>query len=564
MFLNQLSIAKRLACVLGLILSLSLLTSLFAVFKLQQMGEVTDAMLAVNLKTERAAADWLRNTTAGVQRAAAIAKSSDPSLVEYFAPATAAAISETNELQKYVESQMVTPEQKALNDKVSELRKGYLSAREEVNKLKKAGDPDGAAKAFAERFEPTARSYVAAVQEVATGQRAQLDAAAKRNDDLRSQTSVLLVVCGLISLLLGLVLSWYLSLSITRPLKLAEASARDIANLDLTGQAQASYSNDETGHLLRAIDQMRTVLQTALQQVRGVVDNISTASHQIASGNQDLSARTESAASSLQETASSMEELTSTVQHSADAATQASMLANSAAQVAQRGGDVVAQVVSTMDEINNSSKKISDIIGVIDSIAFQTNILALNAAVEAARAGEQGRGFAVVASEVRSLAQRSANAAREIKALIDASVHQVQEGSTLVNHAGKTMEDLVLSVRRVSNIMGEITASTHEQSERIGHVNQSVGALEEMTQQNAALVEEGSAAAESLKDQAARLTQMVGAFRLTRNDGAGDNNWNTEPALAAPAAALVHGRPASALGAGASVAQKAKRPLLPR
>ncbi len=514
MFLNQLSIAKRLACVLGLILSLSLLTSLFAVFKLQQMGEVTDAMLAVNLKTERAAADWLRNTTAGVQRAAAIAKSSDPSLVEYFAPATAAAISETNELQKYVESQMVTPEQKALNDKVSELRKGYLSAREEVNKLKKAGDPDGAAKAFAERFEPTARSYVAAVQEVATGQRAQLDAAAKRNDDLRSQTSVLLVVCGLISLLLGLVLSWYLSLSITRPLKLAEASARDIANLDLTGQAQASYSNDETGHLLRAIDQMRTVLQTALQQVRGVVDNISTASHQIASGNQDLSARTESAASSLQETASSMEELTSTVQHSADAATQASMLANSAAQVAQRGGDVVAQVVSTMDEINNSSKKISDIIGVIDSIAFQTNILALNAAVEAARAGEQGRGFAVVASEVRSLAQRSANAAREIKSLIGASVDSVEAGARLVGDAGSTMDEIVASVKRVTDMMGEISAATKEQSHGIGQVNVAVTQLDQMTQQNAALVEESTAAAQSLNDQAQRLSEVVGQFRL--------------------------------------------------
>ncbi|PIF89870.1 methyl-accepting chemotaxis protein [Acidovorax sp. 62] len=514
MFLNQLSIAKRLACVLGLILSLSLLTSLFAVFKLRQMGEVTDAMLAVNLKTERAAADWLRNTTAGVQRAAAIAKSSDASLIEYFAPATAAAISETNELQKYVESQMVTPEQKALNDKISDMRKAYLAAREEVSKLKKAGDTEGAAKAFAERFEPMARTYVAGVQEVATGQRAQLDAAAKRNDELRSQTSMLLVVCGLVSLLLGLVLSWYLSLSITRPLKRAEASAQDIANLDLTGQPQASYSNDETGHLLRAIDQMRTVLQTSLQQVRGVVDNISTASHQIASGNQDLSARTENAASSLQETASSMEELTSTVQHSADAATQASVLANSAAQVAQRGGDVVAQVVSTMDQINNSSKKISDIIGVIDSIAFQTNILALNAAVEAARAGEQGRGFAVVASEVRSLAQRSANAAREIKGLIGASVESVDAGARLVSDAGSTMDEIVASVKRVTDMMGEISAATKEQSHGIGQVNIAVTQLDQMTQQNAALVEESTAAAQSLNDQALRLSEVVGQFRL--------------------------------------------------
>jgi methyl-accepting chemotaxis protein len=514
MFLNQLSIAKRLACVLGVILSLSLLTSLFAVFKLRQMGEVTDTMLAVNLKTERAAADWLRNTTAGVQRASAIAKSTDPSLIEYFAPATAASIAETNDLQKYVESQMVTPEQKALNEKISDLRKAYLSAREEVSKLKKAGDTEGAAKAFAERFEPTARSYVAGVQEVAAGQRTQLDAAAKRNDDLRSQTSVLLVACGVISLLLGMLLSWYLALSITRPLKRAEASAQDIANLDLTGRAETSYANDETGHLLRAIDQMRHVLQTSLQQVRGVVDNISTASHQIAQGNQDLSARTEGAASSLQETASSMEELTSTVRHSADAASQASLLSHTAAQVAQRGGSVVAQVVSTMDQINSSSKKIADIIGVIDSIAFQTNILALNAAVEAARAGEQGRGFAVVASEVRSLAQRSANAAREIKGLIGASVESVEAGARLVGDAGSTMDEIVASVKRVTDMMGEISVATKEQSHGIGQVNIAVTQLDQMTQQNAALVEESTAAAQSLNDQAQRLSEVVGQFRL--------------------------------------------------
>jgi methyl-accepting chemotaxis protein len=514
MFLNRLSIAKRLVCVLGLILLLSLCTSLFAVFKLRQMGEVTDAMLAVNLKTERAASDWLRNTTAGVQRAAAIAKSSDPSLIEYFAPATAASIAETNDLQKYVESQMVTPEQKALSGKIADLRKGYLAAREEVSKFKKAGDAEGAAKAFTDRFEPMARSYVAAVQEVAVGQRAQLDAAAKRNDELRSQTGVLLVVCAVLSLLLGMLLSRYLSLSIIGPLKQAQANAEAIAQLDLTGVPQASYANDETGHLLHAIDQMRAVLQTSMQQVRGVVDNISTASHQIASGNQDLSARTENAASNLQETASSMEELTSTVQHSADAASQASQLASSAAQVAQRGGDVVARVVSTMNQINQSSQKISDIIGVIDSIAFQTNILALNAAVEAARAGEQGRGFAVVASEVRSLAQRSANAAREIKALIGASVENVEAGARLVGDAGSTMDEIVASVKRVTDMMGEISAATKEQSHGIGQVNIAVTQLDQMTQQNAALVEESTAAAQSLNDQALRLSEVVGQFRL--------------------------------------------------
>jgi methyl-accepting chemotaxis protein len=243
-------------------------------------------------------------------------------------------------------------------------------------------------------------------------------------------------------------------------LRHAEAIAEAIADMDLTGKPQESYANDETGRLLRALDLMRSALQQSLQQVRGVVDSISTASTQIASGNQDLSARTEQTASSLEETASSMEELTSTVRQSADSAVQANQLAASAAAVAQRGGEVVAQVVSTMEEINASSKKISDIIGTIDGIAFQTNILALNAAVEAARAGEQGRGFAVVASEVRSLAGRSAEAAKEIKALIGVSVEKVESGSALVQNAGTTMTEIVGSVRRVSDIIGEIRAES--------------------------------------------------------------------------------------------------------
>jgi methyl-accepting chemotaxis protein len=259
---------------------------------------------------------------------------------------------------------------------------------------------------------------------------------------------------------------------------------------------------------------MRDALRRALQEVRGVVDNISTASTQIATGNLDLSARTEQTASNLEETASAMEELTSTVRHSADSAAQANQLTHSAAEVARRGGDVVAQVVGTMTEIQASSRKIGDIIGTIDGIAFQTNILALNAAVEAARAGEQGRGFAVVAGEVRTLAQRSAEAAREIKALIGASVDRVEAGTRLVSDAGATMTEIVDSVQRVTDIVGEISTAAGEQSQGIGQINQAVTDLDRMTQQNAALVEESTAAAESLKDQAARLSEVVATFRL--------------------------------------------------
>ena len=256
-------------------------------------------------------------------------------------------------------------------------------------------------------------------------------------------------------------------------------------------------------------------MDSAVSAVRASTNNIETACSEIATGNQDLSQRTEQTASNLQRTASSMEELTSNVRQSAEAARQANQLAATAAEVAARGGEVVGQVVTTMDEINHSSKKISDIIGVIDGIAFQTNILALNAAVEAARAGEQGRGFAVVASEVRSLAGRSAEAAKEIKGLISASVEKVASGSRLVQDAGSTMDEIVGSVRRVSDIIGEITAASSEQSSGIGEVNSAINVLDQMTQQNAALVEQSAAAAESLKDQAQRLVGAVEVFRAS-------------------------------------------------
>ncbi|MBK7529440.1 methyl-accepting chemotaxis protein [Piscinibacter sp.] len=263
-----------------------------------------------------------------------------------------------------------------------------------------------------------------------------------------------------------------------------------------------------------ALKQALGRVQQTLLQVRASAGSVTTASDEIASGNHDLSSRTEQAASSLQQTASAMEQLTATVRNSAESARQANQLAASAAEVAQRGGTVVSQVVSTMDEINASSKKIADIIGVIDGIAFQTNILALNAAVEAARAGEQGRGFAVVASEVRSLAQRSAEAAKEIKGLIGASVERVDAGSKLVADAGQTMGEIVGSVKRVSDVIGEITVASGEQSDGIGQVNTAVTQLDQMTQQNAALVEESTAAAESLRTQAQKLAQALAGFRL--------------------------------------------------
>jgi methyl-accepting chemotaxis protein len=308
--------------------------------------------------------------------------------------------------------------------------------------------------------------------------------------------------------------------SICRPLTDAQSLAGAIAEGDLSRSVQAE-GRDETADLLRALAAMQQRLQSMVGQIRHAADSIQTASIEVASGNTDLSARTEQAASNLQQTASSMEQLTVTLRTSADSAATANQLASSAASVARRGGDAVAQVVSTMDDIHASSRKIADIIGTIDGIAFQTNILALNAAVEAARAGEQGRGFAVVAAEVRSLAQRSAEAAKEIKSLIGASVERVESGSKLVQSAGSTMQEIVASVQRVTDVIGEITSAAAEQSSGIGQVNTAVTQLDQMTQQHAALVEQSAAAAESLKGQAGTLAGVVATFRLQPSAQAG-------------------------------------------
>ncbi|MGI4844635.1 MAG: methyl-accepting chemotaxis protein [Janthinobacterium lividum] len=331
-----------------------------------------------------------------------------------------------------------------------------------------------------------------------------------------AQARLWLMALGVAALVLAAFIGWAISRSITRPMARAVEVARTVAAGDLSSHIEVD-SRDETGQLLGALKEMNASLRKIVGQVRSGTETIATASSEIATGNLDLSARTEQQAGSLEETASSMEELTSTVRQNAENAHQANQMALTASDVARRGGAVIAEVVVTMGAIKASADKIVDIIGVIDGIAFQTNILALNAAVEAARAGEQGRGFAVVASEVRTLAQRSANAAKEIKALIDTSVANVGAGSRQVAQAGSTMEEIVTSVLRVTDIMGEITMASREQEMGIGQINQAVSEMDTVTQQNAALVEEAAAAAQALREQSARLAEVVSVFRL---DGA--------------------------------------------
>ncbi|MYM90518.1 HAMP domain-containing protein, partial [Rugamonas sp. FT82W] len=399
-----------------------------------------------------------------------------------------------------------------------------------------AFNSEGAAKVISGRIDPLNQQTLALINKLVDMQQAAARDVMDSSVTADRSLMMMLFLLGAVAVAIGVACAVVITRSITVPLSGAVEVAQKVAAGELTSQVQVE-GKDETSELLQALKDMNDSLAKTVGDVRSGTDLISTASQEIASGNADLSARTESQASSLEETASSMEELTSTVKQNADNARQANQLAVTASSVAEKGGTVVAQVVETMGSIKASSSKIVDIIGVIDGIAFQTNILALNAAVEAARAGEQGRGFAVVASEVRNLAQRSAGAAKEIKELIGDSVDKVDAGSKLVDEAGQTMGLIVTSIRQVADIMGEITAATQEQSNGIEEVNQAITQMDEMTQQNAALVEEAAAAAESMQEQAEMLAQAVSIFKLT-------NDQVRRPAPAVPAP-----RPAPAVGA---------------
>ncbi len=421
--------------------------------------------------------------------------------------ATAAA---TQKIQDQFNATTERPEINALVARINEHRTRFVTVRTQVRDDIQMGDGP---QRIETELVPLADAMLKTLDELGEVM-AQLAAADNRQRAaVVDEALLLLAVSCIVALVTGAVLAWRMTRSITVPMQEAVGIAQNIANGDLS-HAVHSTRRDEIGSLLRRLGQMQDRLHEAFATIRQSASNIETASSEVAQGNGDLSQRTERAASSLQQTTSSMVQLTGTVQHSNDAARQANQLASSAASVAARGGEVVSQVVATMDDIMASSTKIADIIGVIDGIAFQTNILALNAAVEAARAGEQGRGFAVVAGEVRNLAQRSAEAAKEIKGLIGASVDKVQDGARLVAGAGKTMTEIVGSVQRVSDIIGEVTATASEQSDGIGQVNAAVAQLDQMTQQNAALVEQSAAAAESLKEQAQRLAGVLQAFRL--------------------------------------------------
>ncbi len=506
-------IGLRLGGGFGVILALLVAIVAIGTWRMESVASATRQMMAAPLTKERLTEEWFRSVAVGIVRGRAIAKSSDPGLEALFTDDVKASTTRGNEIIKALGALPMNADEQKLLDDVANKRKTYIGFRDAMMTAKRAGQAEEANRMHDEQFLPAAKAYIAAMKAFLDCQHDGIDAAAKEVDAAAAQARWQVLTLGGVALLFGALFAWALTRSITRPIADAVDMADAVAQGDLSREVVVD-GDDEMARLTRSLGAMTSSLRTLVSQVRSATDSIGTASSEIATGNQDLSTRTEEAASSLQQTASSMEQLTGTVRQSAQAASQANQLASSAAEVAARGGAVVSQVVSTMEEINASSRKISDIIGVIDGIAFQTNILALNAAVEAARAGEQGRGFAVVATEVRSLAQRSAGAAKEIKALIGASVDRVENGSRLVSAAGTTMSEIVGSVQRVSAIIAEITAGASEQSDGIGQVNVAVGHLDQMTQQNAALVEESAAAAQSLRDQAAQLSQVVASFRL--------------------------------------------------
>jgi len=513
MILSNLKIGSRLALAFSVVIALLLVILAVATSVLNGLSSVMD-----NVVDDRYAQIALANKikTVGDHGAVTVGRillaTTPEQLKKYTDEYAAIRAANTQNLADF-EKLIHTDEDKAQFAEQSAARKEYGVVVRKVFDLMAAGKRDEAMVVYQDEMAaPQARYYALIDKMVARQAQSMVNDVASAKTTSRS-AKMQMIAASVLAILLGVGTAYYITRSITRPIQRAIGLAESVAAGNLTHRVEVE-SKDEVGRLITALQHMVESLHRIVSEVRTGADTISTAAHEVSQGNMDLSSRTEQQASALEETASAMEQLTAAVKLSADSASQANQSAISASTVATQGGEVVGQVINTMSSISTSSKRIVEIIGVIDGIAFQTNILALNAAVEAARAGEQGRGFAVVAAEVRSLAQRSALAAKEIKSLISESVDQVDQGSKMVEQAGVTMKQVVSSIKRVSDIVAEISASSREQSMGIEQVNSAILQMDDSTQRNAAMVEQGTASAGALKDQARQLTDVVRAFEL--------------------------------------------------
>ena len=515
MKLSNFSVGARLGASFGAILLITALIAATGMWRIASLQSASERVATQEIEQQTLVEDWASDIRLNWVRTEAFLKAIDRDYMDKLTADTQATAKGMEAKVKRIEALVQGDKAKGLLAAIATARQAYNDKLNEIRELHRGGEPNVPALVDKD-LRPLADKYLQSLDDLRKTMAAQLAESQADTSTLAKASQVLLGVGTLVAVALGALMGLTVTRSIVRPLQQGQQAAESIADGDLTHPITAN-GNDETGQLLQALSTMQSRLATIVGNVRYSAEGVATASAEIASGNNDLSARTEQQASALEETAASMEELGSTVRQNADNARTANQLAMSASTVAQQGGDVVAEVVDTMKGINDSSRKIADIISVIDGIAFQTNILALNAAVEAARAGEQGRGFAVVAGEVRSLAQRSAEAAKEIKGLIGTSVERVERGTALVDKAGATMTEVVSAIRRVTDIMGEISAASSEQSQGVSQVGEAITQMDQATQQNAALVEQSAAAADSLKTQAGQLVDAVAVFRLLDN-----------------------------------------------
>ena len=510
--MKNLPIGVRLGSVFALLLLLLLAVTAIGVWRMNSASEMTRHMLHTRLPNERMVDEWFKIIEVNAARTTTAWRAVDPAEQKEIEAEMKKSSAHATEIQTILATSITEPAAKAALDSVLATRAAYTEARTRVFKEKAAGNLAGAKEIFDKEMAVKREAYLASLAQLSRTQRGLLDQSGAQIDANYASGRQLMIALGVLAVILAASCALIITRSITRPIAEAVRVARAVAAGDLTSNIEVETS-DETGQLMGALKNMNDNLVGLVSQLRIGTDTINTASREIASGNLDLSSRTEEQASSLEQTAASMEQLTATVKNNAAHAREANTLAIDARAVARQGGDAVSEVVATMGTINDSSRKIVDIISVIDGIAFQTNILALNAAVEAARAGEQGRGFAVVAAEVRSLAQRSAAAAKEIKELIGDSVDKVEIDSRQVARAGATMQDVVASIGRLSGLVGDISTASNEQQEGIEQVNVAITQMDGITQENAALVEQAAA---SMQEQAQQLARLVDTFKLAR------------------------------------------------